>query len=297
MKNTAKVFIWIGMILQCFLVFPIVIGIIALKKINEAQTTDGLQTFGILTIFFCSFLGGIFMLNIKEEDLQENLGNEAKAKAMPTAHDCSRDLMNQCESKEIVILNSIGIGILSFLLVVCFVFSCGAASTYYSGETPALFNIYQFLLIIPIVVLLCLNKGKFNKISLILLIAFALVSVGLIVMSIITNYCFAYYYDRYYNTYLERWIYDYYWGGFWEYWVVFGFACAMIVVSIALIIANLAKKQVGNIQKTKNVKSVEVIVSGIEAELKEVKRLLNEGLISEEEYNKMRASVISKYYK
>lgn len=42
MKQTAKVFIWLGMIFQCVLIYPIVIGILALKKIDEAQSTDEL---------------------------------------------------------------------------------------------------------------------------------------------------------------------------------------------------------------------------------------------------------------
>lgn len=72
MKQTAKVFIWIGMISQCILIFPIIFGILALKKINTATSKKDLQTLGILTIFFCSILGGIFMLNIKEEELLNN---------------------------------------------------------------------------------------------------------------------------------------------------------------------------------------------------------------------------------
>ena len=36
MKTVAKVFIIIGMILQCFLIFPLVLGIIALKKLKAA---------------------------------------------------------------------------------------------------------------------------------------------------------------------------------------------------------------------------------------------------------------------
>lgn len=34
MKQATKVFIWIGMILQFFLIYPIVVGIFALKKLK-----------------------------------------------------------------------------------------------------------------------------------------------------------------------------------------------------------------------------------------------------------------------
>ena len=69
MKTSAKVFIWIGMILGGIVIFPIVVGCFALSKINNAKSRDELQTMGILTTLFCSLLGGIFMLCIKDEEL------------------------------------------------------------------------------------------------------------------------------------------------------------------------------------------------------------------------------------
>lgn len=72
MKKASKVFIWLGMIFQFFLIYPIVIGVLALKKINRASTREELQTFGIITTLFCSLLGGVFMLCIENEDLKDN---------------------------------------------------------------------------------------------------------------------------------------------------------------------------------------------------------------------------------
>ena len=40
-----------------------------------------------------------------------------------------------------------------------------------------------------------------------------------------------------------------------------------------------------------------VVDNNLELELKDIKRLLEEKVVTEEEYNKMRASVIEKYYK
>ena len=71
MKTAAKVFTIIGMVLGCLAIYPIVIGIFALKKLNEAKTAKELQTWAIVNLLFCSLLGGIFMLCLKDEDLQE----------------------------------------------------------------------------------------------------------------------------------------------------------------------------------------------------------------------------------
>ena len=73
MKTAAKVFIWIGMVIQFFLIFPIVVGALALNKLSTATKKEELQTMGILTIFLCSPLAGIFMLCIKDEELRGDL--------------------------------------------------------------------------------------------------------------------------------------------------------------------------------------------------------------------------------
>ena len=69
MKLAAQIFIGIGMVLGCLAIFPLVIGIFAQKKIDEAKSAHELQVLGIITLLFCSLFGGIFMLLIKDEDL------------------------------------------------------------------------------------------------------------------------------------------------------------------------------------------------------------------------------------
>ncbi len=69
MKTAAKIFIWIGMILQCFLIVPIIIGIIALRKIDDAYSASELKGIGVATLFLCSLLGGIFMLCMSDSSL------------------------------------------------------------------------------------------------------------------------------------------------------------------------------------------------------------------------------------
>ena len=69
MKTAAKVFLIIGMILGFYLIFPIVLGSITIRKINEAKSSEELTKWGIISIFLVSTLGGIFVLCIKDEDL------------------------------------------------------------------------------------------------------------------------------------------------------------------------------------------------------------------------------------
>lgn len=80
MKKAAKAFIWIGMIFGFYMIYTIVVGVLALKKINRATTKAELQGIGIVTLFFCSFLGGIFMLCIDETDLADSKKREGSEK-------------------------------------------------------------------------------------------------------------------------------------------------------------------------------------------------------------------------
>lgn len=72
MRKAARVFLILGMIFQCYLIFPIILGIFANKCLSNAKTRDDLKTWGILSIFFVSTLGGIFMLCIRDEELTNN---------------------------------------------------------------------------------------------------------------------------------------------------------------------------------------------------------------------------------
>ena len=78
MKKRAKIFLIIGMCLTFYFIFPVVLGILAIKKIDNAKTSDELTTWGIVCIFFVSILGGIFILLIKEnefDNLEKNTNN------------------------------------------------------------------------------------------------------------------------------------------------------------------------------------------------------------------------------
>ena len=208
MKQSAKVFIWIGMIIQFFLIYPIIIGIFALKKIDEASTKNDLQTFGILTTFFCSLLGGIFMLNIKDEELTSGCENTIISKTEKTS---TPDNFN--ENKNVKRITQIGLYSLCAILPICLLF-CIVPITEYNGSTfiPLIFNFYQIALFIPIIILYCINKQRVSKTNLILLCIFTSISIALMVLSIVTNYCFAYTTETFYNAYGKFYVYEDYYG-------------------------------------------------------------------------------------
>lgn len=70
MKTAAKVFIILGMVVQCILIYPIIVGVLALKKLKTATTVDELKTMFILTLLFVNTIAGILMLCMKDGDLQ-----------------------------------------------------------------------------------------------------------------------------------------------------------------------------------------------------------------------------------
>ena len=69
MKTAAKVFLIIGMVLGALGIFPIIFGVLALKRLEDPTTTkeDNL-VWSILAMVFCSLLGGLFMLLSYDEE-------------------------------------------------------------------------------------------------------------------------------------------------------------------------------------------------------------------------------------
>jgi len=80
MKQASKVFIIISMVLLFWLIIPIIVGIFALQKLNQATKKDELTTIAIVTLIFCSFLGGLFMLFITDQDLVSNAASKTSDK-------------------------------------------------------------------------------------------------------------------------------------------------------------------------------------------------------------------------
>lgn len=68
MKTAAKVFIIIGMIVGAIAILPLIFGGITLSKMKKATCKSDITTWAVLTLLFCSMLGGIFLLCCKDED-------------------------------------------------------------------------------------------------------------------------------------------------------------------------------------------------------------------------------------
>lgn len=72
MKDLAKIFIWIGIVTSFFLIFPIFVGLSALKKIDNAKTKAELGATPILVFFFVSPIAGIVLFVIDDKALAGN---------------------------------------------------------------------------------------------------------------------------------------------------------------------------------------------------------------------------------
>ncbi len=72
MKTAAKVFIILAMIGGFWMILPLIFGGITLSKLKTAKSKSDLVVWGVLDIFFCGLLGGIFVLCISDEELQNN---------------------------------------------------------------------------------------------------------------------------------------------------------------------------------------------------------------------------------
>ena len=71
MRKAAKVFLIIGMIYSFVLVFPIIIGSIAINRLNTAKKREELTGIGVAALLLVSTLGGIFMLCVSQEELDK----------------------------------------------------------------------------------------------------------------------------------------------------------------------------------------------------------------------------------
>lgn len=291
MKQAAKVFIWMGMIIQFYLIYPVVIGIFALRKIEETTEKNELQTLGVLTMLFCSLLGGIFMLCIKDEDLifdNENtiIIKKEKVKMIEEVEEKTMD------TQKFKTFTQIGLYLLCALLLICEVFCIIPISKYWGyAYIPLIFNLCQIALFVPIIIMYFSNKQRLSLSTIILLSFFTVISIVSQVMALQTNYEYAY------SIGVSHMLY----GEGWEYWVVFGISCITTILSLSILVVNLeniiATSKKEQINKTNKPQTKQIVTSKMEIELTEAVRLYENKLVTEEEYNKIRASIIAKYYK
>lgn len=78
MKTLAKVFTIIYMVVGGIAIIPLIIGIIALKRLNTAKTRSELLGIGIVSIIFGNILGGIFTLIYEPALSIKNIAEKAK---------------------------------------------------------------------------------------------------------------------------------------------------------------------------------------------------------------------------
>ena len=73
MKSCAKVFIILGCIFGAVLIFPLVIGIIAYKKLDEATKKEEISGWAIAVLLLVNLIAGICMLAMTDAELSENV--------------------------------------------------------------------------------------------------------------------------------------------------------------------------------------------------------------------------------
>ncbi len=356
MKTASKVFIWIGMVLTFYLIFPIVVGVLALTKIGEAKSKEELKTMGILTALFCSTLGGIFMLCIKDEELTPKTDMTAMFHYTPTPQpqpkpqafaqaeqtppiatapkekasvklDTPRDLFRAMSIFTMLILSVILIGL-------SYAFD-GMYTLYEAGGLPIIISLVQTALIAVVFVFYIWDTHRFRKPILVLQCVFAAVSVVQVIFSLIAMDAGGLWADFTYTdtdtTYTLYSSYSYYnkqyyyalgstpttkdkWSGttiFYDadlYIISAVIAFILVALAIAVIVLQLKEPKETESTVAANTKASSPVeatpqpqhqpkkASPMEYELTEIKRLLDAAIITEEEHQKMRASIIAKYF-
>jgi len=274
MKNAAKVFIWIKMILFFYLIYPVVVGIIALNKLEEAKSKDDIKTIGILTLLFCSLFGGIFMLSLEDKDFNPDL-TIVKRERKTFKRVYSKEFFRIIINLSLVFLALVASFFLHIflwpyrdwqdhiiLLIYCF----------FSG--PMLFIIFLFTLI---------NVEKLKKIIKILLI---ILSISIFVIALMTFFItngWGYYYTPIkFSSFIL--------------WVVFLFLIFSLV-NCVLALKNLKRDNILLTIIKLEAEGDDDYLAIMKKEIGKLDNLLNEKIIEEDEYKQLRKSVIDKYSK
>lgn len=71
MLKVAKIFIILGMVFGGILVYPVVVGVLTLKKMKTAKNNHDLLVHSVLTLVFVSTIAGIFLLLAEDKDFKE----------------------------------------------------------------------------------------------------------------------------------------------------------------------------------------------------------------------------------
>lgn len=72
MKTAAKVFIILGMVFGFYMIFPIILGALALKKLKAAQTKADFSTgWAVVVLILVNLVAGIILLCMKDKDFAD----------------------------------------------------------------------------------------------------------------------------------------------------------------------------------------------------------------------------------
>ncbi len=66
MRTAIQVMIIIGMVVGCWMILPIIFGIIALNDMSNGRRPS--TAMSVLVLLFCSWIAGILLLVAKDED-------------------------------------------------------------------------------------------------------------------------------------------------------------------------------------------------------------------------------------
>ena len=284
MKTTAKVFIWIGMILQFFLIYPIVIGIFALKKLDNPSSSSDLQTWGLLTVFFCSPIGGILMLSVKDSIPAANYYKQPTRLPVTTQRTVvTKNYLDPNDKKRFAA--KIAVVILMILYAILLIFIIGFSVVLlvdYNGLSFIPLAISCLQVLATAFFFFAINKKTLPKhINLALTVSLAL-SISQIPLSVILNYYSVCGSSGKFG--FNDWL-----------WSIFGTSFGSLLFSLISLILSIKTKQGTlncKIVKTKTV----VTINHMEVELAEAKRLLDANVITQEEHDRIRNSIIGKYY-
>ena len=74
MKTVAKVFIIIGMICGFYMIFPIILGLVALKKLKTATSKAEFGTgWSVVVLILVNIIAGIILLCMKDADFAQGV--------------------------------------------------------------------------------------------------------------------------------------------------------------------------------------------------------------------------------
>ena len=85
MKKVTKVFLVLGCVYGSLLVFPLIIGINAYKKIDSVTKRDELTGWAIAVLLLVNLIAGICMLCLSDADLADGTNQETTKALSPTS--------------------------------------------------------------------------------------------------------------------------------------------------------------------------------------------------------------------